>query len=141
MLLIEEESLRQMIRDAEQSFPDECCGFFFGSEVGDDRHVLKVIPVHNAKEGDKRRRFLISGKDYVAAEKFADENGLQLLGIYHSHPGHTPIPSEHDREAAQPYFSYVIISVMNGLFSSLRSWRLNESAEFEEEKCKESINQ
>lgn len=141
MLLLEEKSLGQMIKDAEQSFPDECCGFLLGRESGDDRQIRKIIPVHNSKEGDKRRRFLISGKDYVAAERFADENGLQLLGIYHSHPDHPAIPSEHDREAAQPYFSYVIISVMHGRFASLRSWRLNERAEFEEEKCKESIIQ
>jgi len=33
-----------------------------------------------------------------------------------------------------PYFSYIIISVMDGKINILRSWRLNEEkGEFEEE--------
>jgi proteasome lid subunit RPN8/RPN11 len=55
------------------------------------------------------------------------------LGIYHSHPNHPAIPSEQDRIAAQPYFSYVIISVMNDHIDHIRSWRLNDSSQFEEE--------
>jgi proteasome lid subunit RPN8/RPN11 len=54
------------------------------------------------------------------------------LGIYHSHPNHPAIPSEHDRVAAQPYFSYVIISAMQGNIDHIRSWRLNEASQFEE---------
>jgi proteasome lid subunit RPN8/RPN11 len=56
-----------------------------------------------------------------------------MLGIYHSHPNHPAIPSERDRLAAQPYFSYVIISVMKGKTDQIRSWRLNETSHFEEE--------
>ena len=93
----------------------------------------KIREVNNAKPGDKRRRFEITGKDYMQAEVFALENGIQLLGVYHSHPNHPAIPSEHDRVAAQPNFSYVIISVMQGAIDHIRSWRLNEALQFEEE--------
>jgi proteasome lid subunit RPN8/RPN11 len=58
---------------------------------------------------------------------------LALLGIYHSHPNHPAIPSEHDRVAAQPWFSYVIISVLERKIGPVRSWRLNEETQFEEE--------
>jgi proteasome lid subunit RPN8/RPN11 len=70
----------------------------------------------------------------MQAERLAAETDLALLGIYHSHPSHPAIPSETDREAAQPYFSYVILSVMLGKTEGIRSWRLNESSEFDEEK-------
>jgi len=134
MLVVEQIPLDEMIKDAVGTFPDECCGFLFGKEENDSRTVIKIQVVDNAKEGDKRRRFVISAKDYLNAEQFADANNLQLIGVYHSHPNHPAIPSEHDRVAAQPYFSYIILSVMNGEFDHIRSWQLNEQQQFEEEK-------
>jgi len=134
MLNIEQTPLDEMIKDAVRTFPDECCGFLLGKEENNIRTIIKIQVVDNAKEGDKRRRFIISAKDYLKAELFADENNLQLIGVYHSHPNHPAIPSEHDRVAAQPYFSYIILSVMNNEFDHIRSWRLNEQQQFEEEK-------
>jgi proteasome lid subunit RPN8/RPN11 len=134
MISIDTDALRIIIGQAIEIFPDECCGFLFGAEQDNgDRHISIVSQVNNAKEGDKRRRFEITGKDYMRAERFALENGLSFLGVYHSHPGHPAIPSEHDRVAAQPYFSYVILSVVPGRVDHIRSWRLTESSTFEEE--------
>ncbi len=134
MILIEAKPLAEIKSEGVQIFPDECCGFLFGSEQTDgSRTISKIWVVDNAKPGDKRRRFEISAKDYMLAERFALENDVLLLGIYHSHPNHPAIPSEQDRVAAQPWFSYVIISVIQGQFDHIRSWRLNEDSQFEEE--------
>ncbi|MFL5809944.1 MAG: Mov34/MPN/PAD-1 family protein, partial [Flavisolibacter sp.] len=95
--------------------------------------------VHNSKEGDKHRRFEIAPKDYLKAELFAVESGLQLLGVYHSHPDHSAIPSEQDRVAAQPYFSYLIISINKEARTLVRSWQLNENFQFEEEKINQIL--
>jgi len=142
MLIIEQKPLDEMYQDALQSFPDECCGFFFGSDIGDERIVTNIMVVNNSKAGDKRKRFEIAPKDYLDAERFADENELKLLGVYHSHTNHTAIPSEHDRVAAQPYFSYVIISVNETGIAEIRSWQLNDNLQFEEEKTENKfINQ
>lgn len=124
-----------MIKDAINSFPDECCGFFYGEEdSAGNRIVTEVLVVNNAKQGDKRRRYEISPRDYIKGEQYAVERNLQFLGVYHSHPNHPAIPSEQDRMAAQPYFSYIIISVFDREATHLRSWRLNDSLQFEEEK-------
>ena len=133
MITIEQQALDVMIRDAQETFPDECCGFFYGSETNSDRQIVQALPVYNSKEGDKRRRFEIAPLDYMNAETYAEENGLALLGIYHSHPGALAIPSEQDREAAQPYFSYIILSVYEEKLDHIRSWQLNEQDQFEEE--------
>ena len=91
--------------------------------------------MRNAKSGDQKRRYEITGQRFtIDAEKLAAETGMVLLGIYHSHPNHPDMPSETDRVAAQPYFSYVIVSVMQGKTHDIRSWRLNESDQFDEEK-------
>lgn len=130
----------QMLDDARQTFPDECCGFLFGTENGDERLLTDILVVHNAKGGDKRRRFEIAPKDYLRAERYADEKGLTLLAVYHSHPNHPAIPSEHDRVAAQPYFSYLIVSVLDGRIAHVRSWRLNDEQQFEAERIAPSAS-
>ncbi len=134
MIVIEPNPIARMKSHAVSIFPDECCGFLFGAEENDGTRTISTVKeVNNAKPGDKRRRFEITAKDYMQAEQFALDNAIILLGIYHSHPNHPAIPSEHDRVAAQPYFSYVIISVEQGHIDHIRSWRLNEVAQFEEE--------
>lgn len=134
MIHLNEQLLDALKNDAFHSFPDECCGFMLGKENGEERVIEEIIVVNNCKEGDKRRRFEISPSDYLNAERYADENQLQLLGVYHSHPNHPSIPSEHDRIAAQPYFSYTILSVRENELVSVQSWKLNEQFQFEEEK-------
>jgi proteasome lid subunit RPN8/RPN11 len=134
MIAIDPVAKKSMIEDALHAFPDECCGFLFGNEdENGDRTVTDILVVNNAKEGDKRRRFEIAPLDYLNAEQYAEENKLLLLGVYHSHPNHPAIPSEHDRVAAQPYFSYIIISVLDQKIGPIRSWRLNDDFQFEEE--------
>jgi proteasome lid subunit RPN8/RPN11 len=142
MISIEPEARKIMAEDGLNSFPDECCGFFYGEEdsIG-NRRVTEILVVNNAKEGDKRKRFEISPKDYLKGEQYALEKGLQFLGVYHSHPNHPAIPSEHDRIAAQPYFSYIIISVLSNHTTHMRSWRLNDSLQFEEEEINTGIFQ
>ncbi|HXB95359.1 MAG TPA: M67 family metallopeptidase [Puia sp.] len=137
MIIIETRVRQLLTEDALNTFPDECCGFMFGREEHDGtRIVLDILVVDNSKEGDKTRRFEISPQDYMEAERHALIHDWVLLGVYHSHPKHPAIPSEHDRRAAQPFFSYVIISVMEEAGEKtihLRSWLLNEELQFEEE--------
>ncbi len=134
LLNITEEASTVMIEDAINAFPNECCGFFYGTESEEERIVTIARPVLNSKEGDQRRRFEISPFDYMKAEQFALQNDLLLLGVYHSHPNHPSVASIHDLAKAMPYFSYVIISVMEGEFNTIQSWRLREDIrEFREE--------
>lgn len=120
-------------RHAVEAFPLECCGFLYGDESS-GRMITLAVPVANSKEGDQRRRFEISPRDYLSAERFALENNTTLLGIYHSHPNHPAIASQHDLAVAMPFFSYVIVSVMEGAIADLKSWKLkDEVREFQEE--------
>ena len=139
MVIIEQPVLEAMIADGKRSFPDECCGFLFGREEGNNRILTSVLVVNNSKQGDKRRKFEIAARDYLLAERYAEEQQLALLGVYHSHPDAPPVPSEHDRLAAQPYFSYVILSIVKGQYAGLRSWQLNDQFVFEEEKTEHAI--
>ena len=130
---INESLLGELIAHLEGTFPNEGCGFFFGKDE-EERVVTSIRPVENSKQGDQRRRFEISALDYIRAERFALENGLVLLGIYHSHPNHPAQPSEHDLRQAVPYFSYLIASIYDGKFKEITSWQLEEEGKkFKEE--------
>ena len=133
MIRIEESPTNAMIDDALKTYPDECCGFMLGIQNQNESTVTEIRVINNSKQGDRRRRFEISPLDYMYAERYADENNLALLGVYHSHPDHPSRPSETDRLAAQPNFSYLIISIIDGKFNTQQSWRLNDEHQFEEE--------
>ena len=133
---VNEAAMAEMKTHSEEAFPDECCGFFYGEEKDGDRSVSLAKRIINVKEGDKRRRFEISSKDYIGAERYAIREGLTLIGIYHSHPVHPAIPSEHDLAVAMPWFSYIIVSVELTGVEHVRSWQLNDSRQFEEEVIK-----
>jgi proteasome lid subunit RPN8/RPN11 len=128
--------MNEMKSHGEDAFPNECCGFFYGEENDGFRVVTLAKRIENVKEGDQRRRFEISGKDYLKAERYAAKEGLTLLGIYHSHPVHPAIPSEHDLAVAMPWFSYLIVSVEPEGVDHVRSWQLTTDREFEEETIK-----
>ena len=130
---IDPQALKAMTDHAEAAFPNECCGFFYGSEDGNVRAVTTSTEVTNSKEGDQRRRFAISDMDYLRAERHAAKERLTLLGVYHSHPLHPAIPSEHDLAVALPYFSYIIVSVQPEGAAHVRSWQLDDSRQFDEE--------
>ena len=138
-LKIGNEAVEVINQHGVDTFPNECCGFLYGNET-DGRQITLAVPVTNTKEGDQRRRFEISPLDYLRAEQFALVNGTQLLGVYHSHPNHPAIPSIHDLAVALPYFSYIIVSIMDGEIADLKSWIIKEDAhEFQEQPVMSNI--
>jgi proteasome lid subunit RPN8/RPN11 len=112
------------------TYPHECCGALLGR----GGEVVEAWPLPNTTDEGPRRRFLVRPVDYRAAEQRGAELGLDLLGFYHSHPDHPARPSQYDLDHAWPVFSYVIVSVTNGLPGDVTSWRLSDDrAMFEPE--------
>lgn len=117
-----------------EEYPHECCGALLGTEEDGRRVIQQVIRLANERTDERERRFYVSPQQVLMAERQARATGLTLLGFYHSHPNHPAVPSEYDREHALPYYSYPIVSVMQGVATELRSWRLREDRSgFEEE--------
>ncbi len=114
----------------EKDYPHECCGFILGKFKGDESFGEEYLAASNVKEENRARRFLIDPQAYQKAEDNADERGLSVISIVHSHPDHPDQPSDFDRDHAWPGFSYIIISVKNGKATSYRSWQLNENRKF-----------
>lgn len=120
----------------ESSYPEEGAGLLLGKVNGDYKRVISIIKYSNAREDNARHnRYLLTPQDYLHGEQEASNLGLDVLGIFHSHPDHPNRPSEFDREWAMPWFSYVITSVQAGNSVDSRSWLLSDDRShfFEEE--------
>jgi proteasome lid subunit RPN8/RPN11 len=134
MSILLDENVRSAIaRQAEKSYPEECCGFLLGRERP-ARRVLSIRPARNISTEMRRRRFVIDPLEYMSVERELRNQELELVGIYHSHPDHPAVASEHDQASALPWFSYVIASVSADGTGDIRSWRLDEQREFKEER-------
>jgi proteasome lid subunit RPN8/RPN11 len=121
---------RQIEREGAAAYPNECCGFLYGRDVAGRRIVERVEPVANSYEaGEQYHRFSIEPRDLMRAERTASDEGRAVLGFYHSHPDHPARPSETDRQAAWPYYSYVIVSIAKGEPLDMTSWVLEEATE------------
>jgi proteasome lid subunit RPN8/RPN11 len=130
-LAISKELLDQAHAHVEKAYPEEGAGFLIGNEG----KVENILPLENSREeGTRHNRFLITPEDYLQAELTADRLGLHLIGVFHSHPDCPNVPSDYDREWAQPFFSYIITRVDSGKAVNSRSWRLVEDrSRFDEE--------
>jgi len=105
-----------------ETYPNECCGAL----IGGAGIVTQTLALPNMTDEGPRRRFLVTPNDYREAERRAGEVGGELLGFYHSHPDHPAQPSQYDLDHAWPCFSYVIVSVREGVSADMTSWRLRE---------------
>ena len=123
-IILSEEAGAQVRAHGAESYPHECCGALLGHERETLRQITAVFPLVNRREDSPRNRFSVTAEDVLAAEQAARENGLEVLGWYHSHPDNPPLPSEYDREHAWPWYSYVIVSVDEGTAQEMTSWRL-----------------
>jgi len=106
----------------QETYLNECCGAL----IGKDGVVSETLALPNMTDEGPRTRFRVTPDDYRAAEKRASEAGAELLGFYHSHPDHPARPSQYDLDHAWPFFSYVIVSIREGVSGDMTSWRLRE---------------
>lgn len=120
----------------EAAYPEEGAGLLLGSTDGDKKQVQALLLLSNSREdGARHNRYLLTPDEYLRGEQEAARLGLDVLGVFHSHPDHPNRPSEFDREWAMPWFSYIITTVQEGTAVGSRSWLLDDDREaFTEEK-------
>ena len=131
MIYLTSQQLSDMHSHGEEAYPYECCGAMLGEWNRDQsKNTKKLIRIENNwKEGDgeetRHRRFAITAEDYKKIENQAKNDGLNLLGFYHTHPDHPPKPSGTDLSYAWPFFSYIILSVQKAKAQESFSYALD----------------
>ncbi len=120
--------IKKIIFHAEETFPEECVGVIIGN-AKNDAQVVDTRKMKNINTGSKNTRYNIDPLELLKLEDELDESGLILMGIYHSHPNHPARPSKYDLDHAWPNLSYIVLSIKEGKFDELTSWRLDRKNE------------
>jgi len=119
---ITDAQLKQIYAHAAESYPNECFGFLVG--VPDDGgRVHDVVRGTNLRT-DRTDRFEMDPVEFVRIEKKADEDGLSVIGFYHSHPDWPAIPSQTDLAWAWEGSYYLIVSMHEGRPFNTGVWAL-----------------
>lgn len=105
MLTLTREQVAEMVAHARQEAPNECCGLLFGR----DGRVERVFRGTNIDHSPVT--YQMAPRELLEIPRM-ETQGLDLVGIYHSHPASPARPSSTDvARAFYPDVAYVIISL------------------------------
>ncbi len=92
----------------EEASPREACGLLLGARTDAGHLITRVAPVPNIAPGADA--FLLDPMAWRSEELAARTEGLEVLGVWHSHPSSNAEPSARDRAGAQEGWSHVIFA-------------------------------
>jgi proteasome lid subunit RPN8/RPN11 len=118
----------QMLAQAYDELPNEACGLVAGDPT--TATVATYHPCRNAAASAKV--YTVDPRDHLRADRDAEDRGLELIGVVHSHTHTDPYPSPTDVAAAiDPGWHYLIVSLKHDV-PSLRSYRIVDEQIHEE---------
>jgi proteasome lid subunit RPN8/RPN11 len=144
VLLLDRATYLQILAHAYGELPFEMCGLLAGSPVrtgspgaagqehgGGDGRVRRFHPCANAARS--ARVYEVDPRDHLRADRAAEDEGWEIIGVVHSHTHTPPHPSPTDLgQAPDPAWHYAIVSLADEV-PSLRSWRIRDGNGTEEE--------
>jgi proteasome lid subunit RPN8/RPN11 len=105
MLTLTREQVAEMVAHARQEAPNECCGLLFGRH-GRVERVFRGTNIDHSPV-----TYQMDARELLEIPRM-ETQGLDLVGIYHSHPASPARPSSTDvARAFYPDVAYVIISL------------------------------
>jgi len=130
----------EIVSQAREELPNEACGLI----AGRNGSPLKVIRMRNADRSEVTYRF--DPKEQLRVMDRLDDEGLDILAIYHSHTHTEAFPSPTDRARAHwrdpesgemvplfPGVRYLLVSLMDVDAPVLRGFRFRDGEPVEEE--------
>ncbi|MDA8287133.1 MAG: M67 family metallopeptidase [Actinomycetota bacterium] len=118
----------EMVAHCLASYPEEGCGLLVGPPDGSA--VTRCVPTGNVAASAKL--YTVDPRAHLRAERDAEEKGLAVVGVFHSHTHTDPYPSPTDVvQAPDPSWHYVLVSLRHEL-ASVRSYRIVGGAIAEE---------
>ncbi|HET8567114.1 MAG TPA: M67 family metallopeptidase [Solirubrobacterales bacterium] len=119
---ISQDLIDEMVAHAREDLPNECCGMIGGR----DGEATRVVRVENAAASPLRYEMDPQGQ--YDALKAIEDDGEDLVAIYHSHTRSAAYPSQTDvNEAVMwPEQVYVIVSLENGDAPDVKAYSLQD---------------
>ena len=84
---------------ARERYPFEACGLLVGRRIGDAIEVASVHRARNLESDRAHDRYTVSPADWLDTEQTARAEGLEVVGIWHTHPDQPASPSRTVRAA------------------------------------------
>lgn len=123
-----------MIATCIRALPNEGCGLLLGTSDG---VVHDVVPSVNI--ADSAKVYEIEPKVLLRTYRRADDEGLEVLGVFHSHTHSEAYPSPTDiGQAPDPTWHYVLVSLKE-LPTVVRSFRIIDGVVTEEDVVSPSV--
>lgn len=119
-LILTNEQLQKMVAHVDLHAPLEACGLL----AGRDSKVETVIEVTNQAQSPVR--YVMDPIEQLNAFEWIESNGLELIGIFHSHPSGPETVSPTDVAEAAYAVVYVILSRKNGGWAPRGFWIEND---------------
>ncbi len=115
-LTLTEEQLQKMLAHVDSHAPLEACGLL----AGHDSKVESVLVVTNQAQSPVR--YVMDPIEQLQAFEWIDAKGLDLLGIFHSHPTGPETVSQTDIEQAAYAVVYVILTPVDSSWRARGFW-------------------
>ncbi|HLH74490.1 MAG TPA: M67 family metallopeptidase [Chloroflexota bacterium] len=118
----------EIIAHAFEDAPNECCGLLFGN----GSTAVRLQRMENVEHSPLNYR--VDSRQLFEAFEAMDQQGLELVGIYHSHTHSPAYPSRTDISlAGYPDAHYLIVSLANPEQPELRAFKIVNGKVSEEE--------
>jgi len=120
-ILIPDSFLADLMQHANEESPYEACAILLGNT---DEETWQTTEIFLAENIDKSEiNFTISNEQLLEGYKRAEEKGLDIVGIFHSHPKSEASPSDTDVKFMKgnpvPWVIY------SGLTKEMKAYLLN----------------
>jgi len=129
MLRLPRDLADQMVAHCLTGLPDEACGLLGGAS---DTGVVDLL-YPTANEAASAKVYTIPPREHLRADRDAEDRGLSIVGVFHSHTRTEAYPSPTDvAQAPDPTWHYVIVSLRD-TSPAIRSYQIAEGAVTEEQ--------
>lgn len=124
MLRFHHDTIEALHTHAQETFPEECCGFVLTD--GETETVRRITNVQNHMHGidptnfprDATTAYFMDPKELLAVHREVDDSELEIKAVYHSHPNHDAYFSAEDKKQAlfedEPMYPgavYLVLSI------------------------------
>ena len=95
-IILTKEQRQLLSNEAIDKKPNESCALLFGKKNNETITIDEIFPAENIEKSPTN--FTISNEQLIQGYKIAEEKGLEVIGIFHSHPDSEPYPSATDKK-------------------------------------------
>jgi proteasome lid subunit RPN8/RPN11 len=119
-IILKQSDKKILSQYSENQKPKESCALLFGK----DNQVLDIFLTENIEESSVN--FTISNEQLIEGYKIAEEEKMEVIGIFHSHPNSDAFPSNTDKKFMQS--NPVVWIIYSGINKNFRAFILESDS-------------